>query len=203
VHGTERVGDFIGSTEWVDGPWHGRRLTIRVGTFGAQGRTTGYRWIVVRLTTTRRLDEWTDVAMRSHGEWEGIGLPVTPDAVGPRGTWADEPELSARLWAFAERVLPHHHPSEQPRFAVLQARNDAVLWQLRASRLDAQALTDAILLLEQVATYAEGNDAALTARLGRAAGVKTTRRLEVVFTVIMLGLLTIVIAGIFVLTAVL
>ena len=179
VRGLDRVTSLIGSMEWVDQEWRGRRLTVGVATYGSQGVTTGYRWIVVRLETKFRLGRWADPMMRSNSLLEGVGLPVSTAPVGPRGMWADRPSLSEDLATFAAPM-----PDGS---AVLQARNDAVLWQLRASALDGERLTQAIILLDQVADYAETNDAALSTRLGRASGVTGWRRFETAFVVLVLG----------------
>ena len=182
---------------WVDQPWRGRHLTIRWSPYGAQGRTTGYRWITIRMSTTT-LGLWADPPTHDADKIMGVGLPVTPDPPSERGTWADEPQLSADIWAFAMRMAPHGHPSEQPRFTVLQARNDGVVWHLRASRLDPDRLIEAIDVLERVALYAERNDAALVARLGRAKGVREHRRFEAGFAVFVIGTILAIIAAMFV-----
>ena len=85
--------------------------------------------------------------------------------------------------------------------AVLQVRNDCVLWQLKASELDGDRLTEAISLLDRVAAYAETNDAALTARLGRAEGVTGWRAFETAFVIFVIGSIVAIIAGVFILTA--
>ncbi|WP_183093810.1 hypothetical protein [Nocardioides stalactiti] len=179
VRGLDRVDDFFSSVEWIDQEWRGRRLTVRVATYGAAGTTTGYRWVVVRLETKVRLGRWADPVMRSNSPLEGIFLPVTLDPVGEQGTWADDPALSEDLGAYAE-PMPEG-------FVALQVRNDAVLWQLRASAMDGDRLTAAILLLDRVAGYAEQHDAALSQRLGRAAGVTGWRTFELAFVVLVLG----------------
>jgi len=195
VRGLGRVTDFLGSMEWIDQEWQGRRLTVGVATYGAQAVTSGYRWIVVRLETRVRLGLWADPAMRSNSPLQGVGLPVTPAPVGPRGVWADEPSLSEDLATFAAPLPPGS--------AVLQARNDCVLWQLQASALDGDRLVGAITLLDRVATYAETHDAALSARLGRAPGVTGHRRFEAAFVLVVLGSIVAIILAMFLLAALL
>lgn len=194
LQGLDRVTSFIGSLEWIDQPWHGRALTVRAATYGVDGVTTGQRWILVRIRTTIRLGIWADPMMRSNSPLEGVGLPVTAEPVGPRGTWADEPSLSEDLWTYAAQ-LPEGA-------AVLQVRNDAVLWQLRASALDGERLTDAIRLLERVADYAETHDAALSERLGRADGVTGWRRFETAFVLFVIGSIVAIIAAMFIVAAI-
>ncbi len=164
-----------------------------MATYGAQAVTSGYRWIVVRLETKVRLGLWADPAMRSNSPLEGVGLPVTLGPVGRKGVWADQPSLSEDLGTFAATMAEGT--------AVLQVRNDCVLWQLKASELDGDRLTEAITLLDRVAAYAETNDAALTARLGRAEGVTGWRAFETAFVVFVIGTIVAIIAGVFILTA--
>lgn len=197
----EPLGGWLEHAPWIDEQWRGRWLTIGPSTYGAQGRTTGCRWVVIRLFTTTRLGVWAEPGGRSISPLEGVGLPVTPLAVGPAGTWADDPPISDALWAFAERLLPHRHPSEQPRFAVLQVREDAVLWQMRLSRLDREAIVDAVELLGRVADYAERHDGALSARLGRPKGVTTIRRIELAVIAFVVGGILAIIGGMFALDA--
>lgn len=52
-----------------------------------------------------------------------------------------------------------------------------------------------------VAAYAETNDAALTARLGRAEGVTGWRAFETAFVIFVIDSIVAIIAGVFVLTA--
>lgn len=167
---------------WVDEPWHGRTLTVRAGSFGARGRTTGHRWVVVRLSTHVRLGPWADVALPGQMELEGTGLILHPQPPTPRGVWADDPELGEALWALAARVAPGppERYEDTTSWLHLQVRPDAVLWQLRASRIDATALVEALDLLERVAGYAEAHDAALSARLDRAPGVDRGRAITFV-----------------------
>ncbi len=54
VRGLDRVSSFVGSTEWIDQEWRGRRLTMGVATYGAHGTTAGYHWVVV-LVRLRRI----------------------------------------------------------------------------------------------------------------------------------------------------
>jgi hypothetical protein len=181
-HAKRELGVAVsgGGLQWVDQEWRGRHLTIRVATYGVQAPTTGYRFVVLRLSTTARLGRWTDQPMRSDGGWEGVGLEITGD-----------PVLGADLTAFA-----------RSREAVLQVRDDAVLWQLRASRLDEATLTEGARLLERAAAYAETHDAELTQRLGRAPGVTGWRRFETAYVVLVLGLLVVVLGGLIVLSVV-
>ena len=67
--------------------------------------------------------------------------------------------------------------------------------------LDGDLLTEAFSLLDRVAAYAETNDAALTARLGRAEGVSGWGAFETAFVIFVIGTIVAIIAGVFVLTA--
>ena len=195
VRGLDRVTDFVGSMQWIDQEWRGRGLKVGVATYGAQAVTSGYRWIVMRLATKVRLGVWADPVMRSLSPLEGVGLPVTLGPVGRNGVWANQPSLSEDLGTFAARM-----PEGS---VVLQVRNDCVLWQLKASELDGDRLTEAITLLDRVAAYAETHDAALSARLGRAEGVSGWRAFETAFVIFVLGAIVALIAGAFILAAVL
>lgn len=193
VEGLGRVTDLLGSMEWIDQEWRGRRLKVQVATYGAQAVTTGYRWIVMRLETKVRLGIWADPVLLSQSPLEGVGLPVTSAPVGPRGTWADDASLSEDLATFAAPMAEGS--------AVLQVRNDCVLWQLKASELDGDRLTEALLLLDRVAGYAETHDVALSERLGRASGVTGWRRFEAAYVLLVLGAIALLIAAPFLLAA--
>jgi hypothetical protein len=165
-----------GST-WVDQDWHGRRLLVDRSTYGAHGTTTGYRWISVRLSTSR-LGVWADPPTRTSGRIVGVEVPLAAGPPSPTGFWRDDPQLLADLWTFTLGRLPHGDPDERPLWVLLAAGNDFVVWHLRASVLDGPGLSAAVQLLERVAGYAEANDAALTARLGADRGAVAHRRLE-------------------------
>lgn len=162
---------------WVDQVWHGRRLRIDRSTYGAHGLTTGYRWVAVRLSTSR-LGVWADPPTRTAGRIVGVEIPLGPGPSAPTGFWWDDPALLADLWAFTLGRLPHGDPDERPLWVLLTAGNDFVAWHVRASVLDGPALTQAVILLDRVADHVERHDAALTARLGPNAGAVAHRRLE-------------------------
>lgn len=185
----------IGS--WVNEPWHGRELRIRWSPYGAGGKTTGYRWIAIRLSTSV-LGEWADTGHRDADKIMGTRLLIHPQPPTPIGIWADDPRLSDALWVFAMRMAGV--PEEVPSFAVLHVRNDGVVWHLRASRLDEVGIVTAIDLLERVARYGEHNDAALSQRLGRAKGVRANRRFELAFVVVILTAIIAVTTALFALS---
>ncbi|MBX3188599.1 MAG: hypothetical protein KF819_16400 [Labilithrix sp.] len=54
------AASFPSALGWfVRQPWRGRELTIRWSTIGARARTTGYRWIAIRIGTSR-LGVWAN-----------------------------------------------------------------------------------------------------------------------------------------------
>lgn len=190
---------------WVNEACRNRELLVRWSTMGAQARTTGYRWIAVRISAGP-LGVWANPPSRHDAERiQGVRLPLTPLPPSTQGTWADDPILSADLFRFASRVMPPGADAEVAtleRWLKLHVRNDGVVWHLRATRLDATLLAESIELLYRVASYAETHDAALSARLGEAAGVTRHRNLELflmvgaaaLFGSMMLGILLFLIA---------
>jgi hypothetical protein len=165
---------------WGDQEWNGRHLIVRWSTIGSQATTTGYRWIAIRLAT-ERLGPWADEPRHDADRLEGVRLVLTPRPPSAAGVWTEAPALSAALWDLATDLCPWGLPddlAEQQPWVQLHARNDGVIWHVRAQLLDAEKLTRAIRLLSQVADWAETNDAVLSDRLGTSPGVLSFRRLE-------------------------
>jgi hypothetical protein len=171
---------------WVDQTWRGRQLLVRWSPVGVQAVHTGYRWIAVRLSTTR-LGTWADPPEHDADQIEGVRLIITPRPPTASGVWAEDARLSADLWAFLTRLCPWGPADdiEQQRpWAQLHVRNDGVVWNLRAGLLTEALLTEAIELLARIAAWAETNDATLTARLGRASGTTSIRRIRRTITAV-------------------
>jgi hypothetical protein len=165
---------------WVDQEWRGRHLVVRWSTIGSQATTTGYRWVAIRLATAR-LGSWADEPQHDADHIEGVRLLLTPRPPSAAGVWTEDPQLSADLWELASQLCPWGLPDdidEQQPWVQLHARNDGVVWHVRAQLVDEVTLTRMIELLADVADWAEANDAVLTDRLGRAPGVTAFRRLE-------------------------
>ena len=165
---------------WVDQEWRGRHLIVRWSTIGSQATTTGYRWIAIRIATDR-LGSWADEPRPDGDRIEGVRLVLTPRPPSAAGVWTEAPDLSAALWELVSDMCPWGLPDdidEQEPWVQLHARNDGVIWHVRAQLLDEASLTRMIELLARVADWAETNDATLSDRLGPAPGVVAFRRLE-------------------------
>src|SRR5688572_10268016 len=86
------VATFPSFLGWfVRQPWQGRELVIRWSTIGAKARTTGHRWIAIRLTTSP-LGVWANPPKAFQNDSvEGVGLPVGPPPGSPTGFYAHDP----------------------------------------------------------------------------------------------------------------
>jgi len=187
-------GMFPGS--WVSQPWQGRELVIGPSPVGGQAMSTGYRWIAVRLSTTKRLGVWANPPSLAGDPSLGVGLALGPPTPTPTGIYADDPRLLEAVARFAVRVVPPGFPFRRDvtdAWVRLHARNDALIWHLRAQRLDGPLLIEALDLLVAFARYAETFDERLAARLGEASGVTRHRNVErvvigIVLAVVLAGL---------------
>lgn len=170
---------------WVDQFWQGRKLDVRVSPIGASARTTGHRWITIRVSAGP-LGVWVNPPEPYGDRFTGVGLPLTPNPPSARGTFTFEPALSFALWRFVQRLMPPGAATDRgtvEHWVALQARNDGFMWHIRARLLDASLLAESLDLLLHLARYAETNDAALSAMLGQAASVTRARSLQVTIAI--------------------
>lgn len=175
---------------WVSQAWQGRELVIGPSPIGSRAMTTGYRWIAIRLST-RRLGPWANPPSLHGDPAVGVGLPLGPPPGNPTGFYADDPRLLDWMASFVPRVLPPGYPFRSDVtdcWIRLHARNDAVVWHVRAQRLNGPLLVEAIDLLAAVAGYGEAFDQRLTLRLGEASGVTRHRNVERVLLFAVAGL---------------
>lgn len=173
---------------FVRQPWRGRELTIRWSSIGARARTTGYRWIAIRLTTSR-LGVWANPPkVLQTDSVEGADIPLGPPPGSPTGFYAQDPRLLEAMWGFVARALPAGAPTDHETVACwlrLHARNDAVIWHVRAQRITPALLSEALDLLAWFATYGERFDAYLSSR-GPSPSVTRARNFQLVAAVVVL-----------------
>ncbi len=179
---------------WVDQDVGDRRLLVRWSDLKPQARTSGHRWIAVRLSTKKEFGAWATPPVGGGRQTViGVDLGMGPPPANPTGFYAEDPTLLEDVWKFALRFAGTT-PATNPSWAALsnwlhlQVRHDAVIFHLRAQRVDATRLGEALDLLERVATYGETHDAELSTRLGTAHAVKLARWGQLFAAVVMVAM---------------